>query len=86
MRVAWGGKGTHQGKDTLQPSPMSPALALWGLPPVSHGDTTVYEGLEMGLRLELKPGQLCLEATAALCSQSDGSGDRSQGRQGYGMG
>lgn len=49
-------RGPIRVKTPLQPSPMSPALALRGRPPVSHGDTTVYEGLEAGLRLELKPG------------------------------
>lgn len=65
--MAQGGEVTRQGKDT--PLQLSPP-ALPGLPPVSHSDATVCEELEMGLRLELKPGRLCPEATAALCSPS----------------
>lgn len=70
-RGAQGGEAIHQGKDTpLQSSPESPAVAFQGLPPVSRGDAAACEKLERGLRLECKPGQLCPEATAALCSPS----------------
>lgn len=70
-RGAQGGEAIQQGKDTpLQSSPGSPALAFQGLPPVSRGDATACEELEMGLRLEHKLGQLCPEATVALCSPS----------------